>query len=139
MARRFRTRGIKANKSYQVDELADAAGVSIPTVRNWIRAGMPRLDGNRPMIIMGFQALEFLNARKVKGKRPLGLDEFYCLRCKAPRTPMGAMADYVPIGKNGGRLKALCGACECQCNRNISAIDLPAIRKVLDVETRDGW
>jgi len=139
MAKRFKTRSIKANKSYQVDELADTAGVSIGTVRNWIRAGMPLLDESRPMMIMGFQALEFLMTRQTNGKRPLQVGEFYCLRCKAPRAPMGAMADYVPTSETGGRLKALCGTCECQCNRNIRGIDLPEIRKVLDVETRDGW
>ncbi|OJI93083.1 hypothetical protein LY10_04333 [Planktotalea frisia] len=139
MSRRFRTRAIKANKSYTVDELADAACVSIPTVRNWIKDGMPLIDGNRPMIILGFHALEYLNARKAKSKQPMALGEFYCLRCKAPRTPFGAMADYVPSSDTGGRLKAICGVCECACNRNVSARDLPDIRKVLDVEIRGSW
>jgi hypothetical protein len=139
MSRRFRTRAIKANKPYTVDELADAACVSIPTVRNWIKDGMPLIDGNRPMIILGFHALEYLNARKAKSKQPMALGEFYCLRCKAPRTPFGAMADYVPSSDTGGRLKAICGVCECACNRNVSARDLPDIRKVLDVEIRGSW
>jgi len=136
MARRFRTRGIKANKAYRVDELADAAGVSIPTVRNWIRAGMERVDGNRPTIIMGFHALDFLKTRQAKASRPLALGESYCMRCKAPRMPLGMMADYVPSDAAGGCLKAICEVCECQCNRNISASDLPNIRSVLDVVTR---
>lgn len=136
MARRFRTQPIKTNVAYRVDELADVAGVSVPTVRNWIRAGMPLVDQDHPMMIMGFQALAYLNFRKAKASRPLALDEVYCLRCKAPRMPFGAMADYVPSGAAGGRLKALCEVCECQCNRNISARDLPEIRKVLDVATR---
>jgi len=46
------------------------------------------------------------------------------------------MADYEPTSATGGRLKTLCAACECQCNRNISASDLPEIRKVLDVVNR---
>jgi len=139
MARRFKTRAIKANKTYQVDELADAAGVSVPTVRNWIKTGMQCVDGNRPTIIMGFQALNYLNARKAKASRPLALGEFYCLRCKAQRKPLGAMADYVSTSIAGGRLKALCDVCECQCNRNISARDLPEIRKKLDVATNGSW
>ena len=96
MSRRFKTRGIKNNKSYRISELADAAGVSIATVRNWLKSGMQRVDSNRPTMIMGFQALEYLNARKTSSKRPMSLGEFYCLRCKAPRPPLGAMADYVP-------------------------------------------
>ncbi len=136
MARRFKTNLIKINKAYRVFELADAAGVSVATVRSWIKVGMQRLDETRPTIIMGFHALAFLNTRKAKAKRPMALGEFYCMRCKAPRTPFGMMADYCPTTATGGRLKALCGTCECNCNRNISAANLPDIRKVLDVATR---
>lgn len=136
MSRRFKTRRIKANKTYQIVELADAANVAPATVRQWLKAGMGKIDGNRPTIIMGFQALDFLNARKAKASRPLALGEFYCLRCKAQRTALGDMADYIPISATGGRLKALCEACECQCNRNISVRDLPEIHKVLDVANR---
>lgn len=139
MGRRFKTRRIKANKAYRIDELADAADVVPATVRQWLKAGMGRLDGNRPTFIMGFQALAFLDARKAKASRPLGLGEFYCFRCKAKRSAMGAMADYVPTSETGGRLKALCAACECQCNRNVRACDLPAIRTVLDVANRGSW
>ena len=138
MARRFRTRAIKANQAYRVDELAEAAGVTVPTVRTWIGAGLQLVDKNRPAMIMGFQALAFLKSRKAKACRPLALGQFYCLRCKAPRMPLGGMADYAPSSATGGRLKAICEVCECQCNRNISAGDLPEICKVLDVATRDN-
>ena len=138
MARRFRTQAIKANQAYRVDELAGAACVTVPTVRNWISAGLQLVDKKRPTMIMGFQALDFLKARKAKASRPLALGEFYCLRCKAPRMPLGGMADYVPSSATGGRLKAFCEVCDCQCNRNISARDLTEIRKVLDVATRDN-
>jgi hypothetical protein len=138
MSRRFKTRRIKANKAYRIDELADAADVVPATVRQWLKAGMDRLDGNRPTFILGFQALAFLEARKAKASRPLGLGEFYCFRCKAQRSALGAMADYVPTSNTGGRLKALCSVCECRCNRNVSARDMPAIRKVLEVVNRDS-
>ncbi len=138
MSRRFKTRHIKANKAYRIDELADAADVVPATVRQWLKAGMDRLDGNRPTIVMGFQALAFLEARKASVSCPLGLGEFYCLRCKTPRSALGAMADYVATSTTGGRLKALCSVCGCQCNRNVSARDMPAIRKVLDVVNRDS-
>jgi hypothetical protein len=100
---------------------------------------MQQLDVTRPTMIMGFQALEFLNARKAKVRRPMALGEFYCMRCKTPRPPLGAMADYVPSSEAGGRLKAFCAVCECACNRNIRADELPDVRKVLDVEIRDSW
>lgn len=139
MGRHYKTRRIKANKAYRIDELADVTDVVPATVRQWLKAGMDRLDGLRPTIVMGFQALDFLEARKAKASRPLGLGEFYCFRCKAQRSPLGAMADYVSTSATGGRLKALCSVCECRCNRNVSARDMPSIRKVLEVVNRDSW
>jgi hypothetical protein len=136
MARRFLTKAIKANKAYRVDELADAAGVTVPTVRNWIAAGLQLVDKKRPAMIMGFHAIDYRKTCKANASRPLGLGEFFCLRCKTQRMPLGAMADYVPSSATGGRLKAICEVCECQCNRNISARDLAEICKVLDVVTR---
>jgi hypothetical protein len=136
MARRFKTRGIKGNKDYEVHELADAACVSPVTVRNWLKDGMGRVDDTRPAMIMGFQALAYLKSRKAKSKRPMQVGEFYCLRCKAPKMALGSMADYVPTSTNGGRLKALCKVCECNCNRNIRASDLPTFSEVLEIEIR---
>jgi hypothetical protein len=138
MARRFKTQGIKANKAYRVDELADAAFVTIPTVRNWLKSGMQRVDGNRPTMILGFQALDFLKARKESAKQPMALDEFFCMRCKAPRKALGAMADYIPMSQAGGRLTALCADCERVCNRNISAAQLLDVAKLLDVATKSS-
>jgi hypothetical protein len=97
---------------------------------------MQKVDDQRPTMIMGFQALEFLNARKVMGKRPMALGQFFCMRCKDRRTALGAMADYVPTSATGGQLKAFCGVCECPCNRNISERQLLQVRKILDVEIR---
>ena len=134
MSQRFKTRRIRANTSCLVDELAFAADVTPQTVRIWIKAGMQRVDANRPTMIMGFQALDFLNARKTKARCLMALGKFYCMRCKAPRASLGTMADYVPSSVTGGRLKAFCAVCECPCNRNVSARDLSEIREVLDVE-----
>ena len=136
MARRFKTQAVKANKPYVVDELAYVACVSIATVRNWLKDGMKKVDENRPTMIMGFQALHYLKSRKANSKRPLKVGEFYCLRCKAPKMPFGAMADYVTTSAKGGRLMALCETCEGRCNRNISASDLPAFSKLLAIENR---
>jgi hypothetical protein len=136
MVRRVKTQAIKANKAYRVDELAVAACVCVPTIRNWIKAGLQVVDNKRPTMIMGFQAIDFLKTCKAKARRPLAQDTFYCLRCKAPRPAFGAMADYIPSSATAGRLKALCAACGCQCNRNIRASDLPEIGKFLDVATR---
>lgn len=136
MARRFKTRGIKTNKAYSVDELAEVTGVSVPAVRNWLNDGLQRVDSSRPILILGFHALEFLNTRRAKSKRPLKVGEFLCFRCSAARTALGDMADYEPLNATSGRLKALCLVCEGTINLNIRSCNLPEFRRVLDVQIR---
>ncbi len=136
MAKRFYTRRIKKNLAYTVEELADVTGITQATVRNWIKAGMEVLDQQRPLLVIGFQAQDFLSKRATKAKRPLAPSEVYCFRCKSPRLPDGGLADYEPTSASGGRLKAFCGVCGCICNRNISAEQLAKLTEILDIVTR---
>lgn len=138
MAKRIATNRIKKNQTYSIIELAEAAMVSQITVRRWIKDGMATIDDHRPALVMGFSALDFLGARQAKAKQPMQTHQFYCLRCKAPKSPMGMMADYVSQTPSGGRLVALCSSCECTCNRNISANQLPQFRAVLDIVKSDS-
>lgn len=134
MAKRIALHLIKKNQSYTVSELADVTRASEPMVRRWIGDGMTVIDSKRPMLILGFVALDYLGSRQTKAKQPMQLNQVFCLRCKAPRTPLGLMADYIPQSTSGGRLVALCEVCGCVCNRNISAIQLPEFEKVLDIK-----
>lgn len=136
MAKRVSISRIKKNHTYTVAELAESTLVSQLTVRRWIKDGMELIDDHHPTIIMGFSALSFLDARQSKAKQPMQLHEFYCLRCKAPKAPLGMMADYVVEPLSGGRLVALCSDCECTCNRKISAQQLPNFETVLDIIKR---
>jgi hypothetical protein len=133
MARRYDTRRIKKNRSYSVEELAEALAVTHATVRNWIKAGLQLLDQNRPQIMLGFHIQDFLQNQRQKAKRPLADGEVYCLRCKAPRMPDGLMADYEPTSVSGGRLKALCEVCEGLCNRNVNAQQLQLFSNILEI------
>ncbi len=132
MAKRINLRRIKANRPYSVEELADAARVTEPTVRRWFGEGLRTLDENRPAIVMGFQAQAFLGARQIERKQPMELDQFYCFTCKARTRPLGLMADHIE-GPNGGRLVALCEACGGMCSKNISRSQLADVSTVLDI------
>ncbi len=136
MAKRISIRGIKKNLTYTVEELADVTHTAQPTVRNWIREGLPVIDDIRPTLIMGFYALDFLDKRQAKAKRPMAFNELYCLRCRCPRTPYGMMVDYYPDTVSGPRLMALCGECGCACYRTINAAHLPDFSRVLDIAVR---
>ena len=138
MAKRVATNRIKKNQAYSIPELADVAKVSEITVRRWVKEGMAKIDNQRPTLVMGFAALAFLDTRQAKAKQPMQTHQFYCLRCRAPKSPLGMMADYIPQSPSGGRLVALCSSCECTCNRNISADRLPQFQAVLDIAKRDN-
>jgi len=136
VAKRYNIRRIKKNQSYSVEELADVIGVTQATVRNWIKAGMPILDGKRPLFVMGFQAQDFLRNRTAKAKRPLEPGELYCFGCKAPRMPYGLIADFVPSSAPSGRLIALCERCQKQVYRSISLNQKASFSEILDIATR---
>lgn len=136
MAKRIRTRRIKKNQTYSVEELAETTCVTQATVRNWIKAGMQVLDPHRPLLILGFQAQEFLKKRAAKGKRPLAPGEVFCVGCKTQRMPDGLLVDYVPASSSGGRLVAICGVCGGICNRPVSLTQVAEFSAFLEIVTR---
>lgn len=138
MAKRFKTGRLKKNQAYSVIQLARSIGATEATVRLFLRQGMGCIDDNRPVLILGFQAKEFLDQRYAKAKSPLKIGEFYCLGCKAPRMPDGRLADYIQTTGVGGRLQALCEVCGSLCNRPIGASQYAAFSEILDIAKRDG-
>ena len=93
MSKRIVLARIKKNQTYTVAELASVSRVSEPTVRRWITAGMETIDTQRPTLVLGEAALEFIKERQSQAKVPMKLHELYCMRCKAPRIPYGLLAD----------------------------------------------
>ena len=58
MARRANPRKVKIHLNYTIEEAAEALSVSIPTVRSWIKGGLPALTSKRPYLIMGSELRE---------------------------------------------------------------------------------
>ncbi len=133
MARRYNPRKIKIHKSYRVDEAADALGVSVQTIRNWVRDGLPVFRSKTPFLILGCELRAYIERRFVKPKHKLNPGEFTCFGCRAPRLPFGMMADYVPLNAHRGRLVGLCPVCEATCSRFVALASLTAHSAVLDI------
>ena len=51
--KRINPRLAKLHRSYSINELAMILGVHKHTVRGWIKAGLPKGDGTRPILICG--------------------------------------------------------------------------------------
>lgn len=123
----------KIHRNYYVGEIADLYGVHRNTVREWIKRGLPTSDQTRPFLILGRDLVAFLQARRVKNKRPCQPGEFYCVRCRAPKAPAGDMVEYRPMTETLGKLIAICPDCNAIMNRLASLAKLEQIRGCLDI------
>jgi hypothetical protein len=124
---------VKIHRSYTVEEVSCLFSSHKNTVRAWLKAGLPTLDDQRPRLIHGEDLVTFLRARRAKNKRTCQPGEMYCLRCRAPKLPAGAMADYVPDTGTLGMLKALCPDCEAMMNRRVSFTQMELFGARLDI------
>ena len=102
--RRPNPRLVKIHRSYTVEEVARLFGTHKNTVRAWVKAGLPTCDSKRPTLILGRELAAYLQARRTKNKRPCQPGEIYCVRCRAPKSPAGDMAEYQPITARLGNL-----------------------------------
>jgi hypothetical protein len=115
--RHLNHRRIKIHRTYTVEEIASLLPIHKNTVRLWIKAGLPTIDGKRPTMLLGAQVKAFLQARRARNKRTCKPGEIYCVRCRAPKCPAGDMADYLPLNENIGNLRAICPDCDSFMHR----------------------
>jgi hypothetical protein len=124
--------------AYTIEEVADAHGVTIATVRNWIKAGLHAMTAQRPYLILGSALKSFHKQRKIARRTPLKVDEFYCLSCRSGRKPDGMLADFVPHSPTTGRLVGLCSSCGGVCNRMVGRRDLQRLEHIFDISIKEG-
>lgn len=132
MPKQARLSGIKPLRCYTKAEAAALVGVSIRTIGNWTRDGLPLLDASHPPLIRGDDLRDHITAQRKDRKVKTGLCEFYCLRCRKGRPPAGKMADC-KIENNKAMLTALCDVCEGIVCKPISLARLPEVRAKLDL------
>lgn len=132
MAKRINPRRLRGVLTYDVAELARALAVTQGTVRAMIRRGMPILSAQRPILILGQAAREFIEREQKSAKFPLAPDQLYCLGCKSPTRPWAMLVDVVGTHRNP-RLVGICEVCEGRCSRVVSAARLPDLAKIFDV------
>lgn len=138
MAKRPDHRAVRSARSYTIPEAANVLGVSVGTVRGWVRSGLPAMISRRPFLILGSELRAFLDARRQKAKAPLQVDELFCLTCKAARKPLGLMVDVHDQSVKTLRLEGLCEVCGGICNRMVSRAQVGQIQLIFDVASKDG-
>jgi len=124
---------VKIHRNYTVEDVANLFGVHKNTVRRWINGGLETLDQRRPLLVHGIELAAYLQARRVKNKRPCQSGEIYCVRCRAPKRPAGNLVDYLPITVSQGNLSGICPNCDAMIYRRASLAKLPEIQGNLDI------
>jgi len=138
MPKRPNPRAIKAARTYTVEEAAIVLGVSVGTIRSWVKSGLPLMRSQRPFLILGDALRNFLKDRAQASRAPLREDQLYCLTCKAGRTPMGLLVDCIPQTPKTARLLGLCNVCGGTCNRMISKSKIDDFSQVFCVAIKEG-
>lgn len=137
-AKRPNPRSIRVARTYTIEEAAAALGVSIGTVRAWVKSGLRIMKSERPYLILGEALREFLRDRSAKAKVRLQPNQLYCLGCKEPRTPMGLLVDLVVQNGQTARLVGLCEVCGGTCNRMISRSAGDQFARIFEIAIREG-
>lgn len=121
----YNIRRIKKGKTYTVYEIAVLFNIHKSTVRAWCKQGLSTIDTAKPLLIHGTALSAFLKKKKNSRKSPLTAQQFYCLKCRAPRLPAENMIDCTRLGGKRFMLTALCSVCGGIIHKIASAHSLP--------------
>lgn len=135
--RRPDRRAIKQHRNYTTEEAALTLGVAEGSVRRWLKSGLPHIADRRPFLILGSDLRDFLEKRD-KPKQRCALHEFFCFRCRTPKSAAGRMIDYTPRTALAGQLSGICETCGTIMHKNFSASKLPLLVRQADVSFPQG-
>lgn len=117
---------IRRTYSYDVSEIAKLFGVSKQTVHNWIKAGLPTIDGSYPCLVNGEGLYAWHATKQQDRKSPTPLGKFYCLRCRTAQFPADGSLQITNRNRNFASAKAVCAVCSTKVNRNLALRDCDA-------------
>lgn len=129
---------VKIHRSYTASELAARLELHKNTIRQWQREGLEALDAGRPTLFQGAIVRTFLINRNASRKRPCPPGTLYCLRCREPRRPRLARADYTELRPGTGNLRAICDTCGSIIHRRVRAASVAAAMPLVDVQIREA-
>lgn len=129
---------VKIHRSYTASELAARLGLHKNTIRQWQRDGLAAVDTGRPTLFQGAIIRAFLISRNASRKRPCPPGTLYCLRCREPRRPALARADYVESRPGTGNLRAICEICGSIMYRRVCAASVAAEMPFVDIQMRQA-
>jgi hypothetical protein len=136
--RRLNAGLVKIHRSYSIEEAARTLGVHKNTIANWLKNGLNPIDDRRPVLVQGFVLRTFLQERRSRQKMRCAVGELYCLKCRAPKSPLDRRAIYIPLSSSGGNLKGRCSDCLSIICRRISIVRLHEFGAVLTISYKQA-
>ena len=132
MAKRPNWRKVKKHRSYTVDEAARCLSVHKGTIRRYIKVGLPTLDDQRPLLILGVDLIAFLKCQTPE-KQKCALHECFCLKCRKPQPPAFDEAEFTADKAHSGQLRAFCEVCATVMHKRVSHAQYYDLSRVLAV------
>jgi hypothetical protein len=129
----------KMHRNYTVGEIAALYKVHKNTVLAWRGAGLtPIADGRKPLLFLGANLSDFLEAKRTRNKRPLRPGQIYCAPCREAKEPAFGEAEYLELTPASGNLRGLCPTCTRLIHRVASRANLATVQGQLKVTFTDA-
>lgn len=133
MSRRNTISRIKGNRNLTVIDVSETLSVHPKTVRNWIRAGLPVVDTNRPLLINGSDLKVYLKQKRNAIRFNCGKHEMSCFRCQGAAKPSIESVLFIAQPAGMALMKGVCEECGCKMNKYVSW------RDVNEIWLEPGW
>lgn len=132
MPKSARINAIRSLHCYQLDEAAEAVGVTARTIRTWTKEGLPVMTSVRPHLIRGDDLRAFIKGKRQARKCKMEPHQFHCFTCQVPRNAAGGFAEVHRTG-NAVNLKAICEHCDGMLNKAFAKRLLPTLKGKLEL------
>lgn len=138
MARRPNWRRVKQHHSYTVDEVSRLLGVAKITVRRWLKNGLLAMTGQKPLLILGGDLIDFLRAQRKSTTHKCRLDQCFCFRCRVPREAAFEEMELIHLTSTSGNVRALCGTCTQVMHKRVRLGRLDELRSLVTLTVPQG-
>lgn len=130
---------IRHRHVYSIADITALLDVHKNTVRQWIRDGLCPIDSNRPILVHGSVLKRFLQDRRSSTKSPCQMNEFYCLKCRAPRMPWAGVIDVTIRTPRLFNVHAICAVCDKPIHKAAGQDKLIKMLETLSVQQVHPW
>jgi len=132
--RTYNTRLIKATWPYTVQEIATLFDIHKNAPLRWLKEGLRANGDGKPYLIRGNELIRFLNDRQQSKRKKCSPHEFFCFKCREPRTPYLGIVDVIIENESRLRVKGICAECNTPINKVQNTKKLPEIEKRFNVQ-----